>query len=56
MIEENNNEKELEVKLDENLIEQEIEVPQNPIEALVEKAETEEKEKENAEVTEIKAE
>ena len=33
MIEENNNEKELEVKLDENLTEKEIEVPQNPIEA-----------------------
>ena len=47
MIEENNNEKELEVKLDENLTEKEIEVPQNPIDALVEKAETEEKEKEN---------
>jgi len=45
MIEENNNEKELEVKLDENPSEQEIEVPQNPIDALVEKAETEEKEK-----------
>jgi hypothetical protein len=42
MIEENNNEKELEVKLDENPSEQEIEVPQNPIDALVEKAETEE--------------
>tara|TARA_R100000322_G_scaffold163885_1_gene127855 strand:+ start:130 stop:1071 length:942 start_codon:yes stop_codon:yes gene_type:complete len=47
MIEENNNEKELEVKLDENPTEQEIEVPQNPIDALVEKAETEEKEKAN---------
>ena len=47
MIEENNNEKELEVKLDENPSEKEIEVPQNPIDALVEKAETEEKEKEN---------
>ena len=47
MIEENNNEKELEVKLDENLTDKEIEVPQNPIDALVEKAETEEKEKEN---------
>ena len=47
MIEENNNEKELEVKLDENPSEQEIEVPQNPIDALVEKAETEEKEKDN---------
>ena len=47
MIEENNNEKELEVKLDENLTEKEIEVPQNPIDALVEKAETEEKEKDN---------
>ena len=47
MIEENNNEKELEVKLDENPIDQEIEVPQNPIDALVEKAETEEKEKAN---------
>ena len=46
MIEENNNEKELEVKLDENLTDKEIEVPQNPIDALVEKAETEEKEKE----------
>jgi len=56
MIEENNNEKELEVKLDENLTEKEIEVPQNPIDALVEKAETEEKEKENVETTEIKAE
>ena len=56
MIEENNNEKELEVKLDENPSEQEIEVPQNFIDALVEKAETEEKEKENVEVTEIKAE
>ena len=47
MIEENNNEKELEVKLDENPSEKEIEVPQNPIDALVEKAETEEKEKDN---------
>ena len=47
MIEENNNEKELEVKLDENPTEKEIEVPQNPIDALVEKAETEEKEKDN---------
>jgi len=56
MIEENNNEKELEVKLDENPTEKEIEVPQNPIDALVEKAETEEKEKENIETTEIKAE
>ena len=56
MIEENNNEKELEVKLDENLTDKEIEVPQNPIDALVEKAETEEKEKENVETPEIKAE
>jgi len=46
MIEENNNEKELEVKLDENISEKEIEVPKNPIDELVEKAETEEKEKE----------
>ena len=56
MIEENNNEKELEVKLDENPSEQEIEVPQNPIDALVEKAETEEKEKENVQTPEIKVE
>jgi len=47
MIEENNNEKELEVKLDDNVEEKEIEIPQNPIDALVEKAETEEKEKDN---------
>ena len=47
MIEENNNEKELEVKLDESATEKEIEVPANPIDALVEKAENEEKEKEN---------
>ena len=47
MIEENNNEKELEVKLDENMSEKEIEVPKNPIEDLVEKAETEENQKEN---------
>ena len=45
--EENNNEKELEVKLDETPAEKEIEIPQNPIDALVEKAETEENEKEN---------
>ena len=56
MIEENNNEKELEVKLDENPSEQEIEVPQNPIDALVEKAETEEKEKENVQTPEVKVE
>jgi len=56
MIEENNNEKELEVKLDENPTEKEIEVPQNPIDALVEKAETEEKEKENIQTPEIKVE
>jgi hypothetical protein len=47
MIEENNNEKELEIKLEEDVSEKEIEVPQNPIDALVEKAEIEEKEKEN---------
>ena len=47
MIEENNNEKELEVKLDDNVEEKEVEIPQNPIDALVEKAETEEKEKDN---------
>lgn len=47
MIEENNNEKELEVKLEEDQSEKEIEVPKNPIDDLVEKAELEEKEKEN---------
>jgi hypothetical protein len=46
MIEENNKEKELEVKLDEDIAEKEIEVPKNPIEDLVEKAETEENQKE----------
>ncbi len=47
MIEEENNEKELEVKLEENQSEKEIEIPKNPIDDLVEKAEIEEKEKEN---------
>jgi len=47
MIEEKNNEKELEVKLEENQSEKEIEIPKNPIDDLVEKAEIEEKEKEN---------
>jgi|TARA_R100001224_G_scaffold110138_1_gene88400 hypothetical protein len=45
--EENNNEKDIEIKLDEQPSEKEIEVPANPIDALVEKAENEEKEKEN---------
>ena len=47
MSDEENNKKEIEVKLEDNPIEKEIEVPQNPIDALVEKAETEEKEKDN---------
>ena len=46
MSDEENNKKEIEVKLDDNPVEKEIEVPQNPIDALMEKAETEEKEKE----------
>ena len=46
MSDEENNKKEIEVKLEDNPIEKEIEVPQNPIDALMEKAETEEKEKE----------
>jgi len=45
MIEENNNEKEIEVKLDENPLEQEIEVPSNPIDALIEKEREKKKEK-----------
>ena len=45
MSDEENNKKEIEVKLEDNPIEKEIEVPQNPIDALMEKAETEEKEK-----------
>tara|TARA_R100000908_G_C3742224_1_gene138433 strand:- start:347 stop:1288 length:942 start_codon:yes stop_codon:yes gene_type:complete len=47
MIEEKNNEKELEVKLEEDQSEKEIEIPKNPIDDLVEKAEIQEKEKEN---------
>src|SRR5210317_1131285 len=44
MIDNEQEQKELEVKLDDNPAEKEIEVPQNPIEALVESAENEEKE------------
>src|SRR5210317_852157 len=44
MIDNEQEQKELEVKLDDNPAEKEIEVPQNPIEAMVESAENEEKE------------
>tara|TARA_Y100001937_G_scaffold122673_1_gene184249 strand:+ start:208 stop:1152 length:945 start_codon:yes stop_codon:yes gene_type:complete len=44
--EQNTEKKELEVKLDDNPTEKEIEVPSNPIDSLVEKAETQENEKE----------
>ena len=46
MIDEEKDKKEIEVKLEDNPEEKEIEVPQNPIDALMEKVETEENEKE----------
>ena len=53
MIDNEQEQKELEVKLDDNPAEKEIEVPQNPIEAMVESAEKEEKE-EKEEKVEVK--